>query len=197
MRAKTEKVDGEAQTLYEAFKLNAEAVSARVDRAADSLEAAFKVTEIIRQVGAKKVVAEPSPLVDSLGLDALWNESGPSLHRGNLRLHAPDAEVGISGLDLAIVETGTLVQDATCIGGRLVSMLPPVHVALVRTDRIVATLRVALDRYSGNLNGLPPYLAFISGPSRTADIERVLTIGVHGPGELRIIFIDRPGVEAV
>jgi L-lactate dehydrogenase complex protein LldG len=188
----------EAGALYDTFKTNAGIVSARVDRAADNTEAALKIKEIILQTGAKKVVAAPSPLVDSLLPDDLWAAgTGPALHRKDLRRHAPDVGVGISAFDLAIVETGTLVQDATNLDCRLVSTLPPVHVALVPTDRIVPTLQDALELYGRDPDGLPPYLAFISGPSRTADIERVLTIGVHGPSELYIIFIDRPGGETV
>ena len=69
-------------------------------------------------------------------------------------------------------ETGTLFRcnKPDC---RLVSTLPPVHAALVPTDRIVPTLQDALELYGRDPDGLPPYLAFISGPSRTADIERV------------------------
>ena len=193
-----EKAGGDAGALYEALKINAGMASARVDRVPDSIGAALKIKEIIERTGAAKVVAAPSPLVDSLQLADLWAaDTGPDLHLRDLRLHAPDAGVGISAFDLAIVETGTLVQDATNLDCRLVSMLPPVHVALVPTDRIVPTLRDALELYGRDLDGLPPYLAFVTGPSRTADIERVLTIGVHGPAELHIIFIDRPGGEAV
>lgn len=181
--------------LYEEFKLSAEAVAARVDRVADNREAVRKIAEIIKETGAKKVVAACSPLVDSLGLETVLQGAVSSMHCRDLRQNAVDADLGISGFDLAIVETGTLVQDASDIDSRLVSMLPPVHVALVCTEDLVPTLRDALDRYNNNLKALPPYLAFVSGPSRTADIERVLTIGVHGPGELRIIFIDQPGGE--
>ncbi len=193
---RAEQAPGKPGALYDIFKTKAGLVSARVDRAADNTGAALKIKEIVLKAGAKKVAAAPSPLVDSLlpgGFGAAGSD--PVLYRRDLRRHAPDAEVGISAFDLAIAETGTLVQDATDLDSRLVSTLPPVHVALVPTDRIVPTLRDALELYGGNPDGLPPYLAFISGPSRTADIERVLTIGVHGPAELYIIFIDGPGGE--
>ena len=124
-----EKAGGEAGALYEAFKINAGMVSARVDRAPDSIGAALKIKGkgVIERTGAAKVVAAPSPLVDSLQLADLWAaDTGPDLHLRDLRLHAPDAGVGISAFDLAIVETGTLVQDATNLDCRLVSMLPPV-----------------------------------------------------------------------
>lgn len=185
----------EPNHLYEAFKRSAEAISARVCRVKNGPEAALTVAEIVEETGAKMVAVASSCLVESLGLEKVFDGTGLSIHRRDLRLRAPEADIGISGLDLAIAETGTLVQDATDMDSRLVSMLPPVHVALVRTDCLAASLRDALDRYNRNVNALPPYLTFISGPSRTADIERVLTIGVHGPGELHIIFIDQPGGE--
>lgn len=182
--------------LYEEFKRNAEAISARVYRVTGSSGAALKIAGIVKETGAKKVVLASSTLVESLGLDQVFNETAPALYRQELRLHAADADLGISGMDLAIAETGTLVQDATDLNSRLVSMLPPVHIALVLTDRLAASLRDVLVQYNSRLNALPRYLTFVSGPSRTADIERVLTIGVHGPGELHIIFMDRPGGEA-
>ena len=77
----------EAGALYDTFKTNAGIVSARVDRAADNTEAALKIKEIILQTGAKKVVAAPSPLVDSLLPDYLWAAgTGPALHRKDLHV---------------------------------------------------------------------------------------------------------------
>jgi L-lactate dehydrogenase complex protein LldG len=106
---------------------------------------------------------------------------------------AERAALGVTEADLGVAETGSLYQDATSLVLRMASMLPPVHVAVLPTDRIVATLEEALPYVM--IRGQPPaYAAFITGPSRTADIERVLTIGVHGPAELHILCIDQPQV---
>lgn len=98
-----------------------------------------------------------------------------------------DAKVGISQLDWAIANTGTLVQDAAPVDQRLVSTLPLIHIALVRSDRLVPDLPAALTKIRPDQTN---YISFITGPSRTADIERVLTIGVHGPEKLIIVFFD-------
>ncbi|HEX7622413.1 MAG TPA: lactate utilization protein, partial [Anaeromyxobacteraceae bacterium] len=97
------------------------------------------------------------------------------------------ARVGVSEADYAVVNTGTLAQAADGVEGRLVSMLPPLHVALVPTGRLVPDLPALFQRLSP---AQTRYLALITGPSRTADIERVLTIGVHGPKRLVIAFVD-------
>jgi L-lactate dehydrogenase complex protein LldG len=79
------------------------------------------------------------------------------------------------------------VQDATAVEKRLVSTLPPIHVAVLGTERILEDLGAVLQRLRPDqLN----YISFITGPSRTADIERVLTIGVHGPARLIIVAVD-------
>lgn len=147
---------------------------------------------MIRDHGAKKVVATATPLVERLNLDGISGEV--PVCRDNLRLHAAEADIGVSEADFAIAETGTLLCDATDINARLVSTLPPVHVALVNADRLVAGLGEAIGPYvRGDRGPLPGCLSFISGPSRTADIETILTIGVHGPSGLHIIFVGRPG----
>lgn len=101
---------------------------------------------------------------------------------------AADARIGISEVAGAIAETGTLFDDSTRIERRLISTLPPVHIALLATDRIVPNLTAALTQIGPERAA---YLAMITGPSRTADIERVLTIGVHGPSRLLILAYDR------
>jgi L-lactate utilization protein LutC len=91
-----------------------------------------------------------------------------------------DAEVGISTAELAIAKTGTLLLSSGPQTTRLGSLLPPKNVVIVGQNAIVPTLAEALGR-------LPDRnLVFVSGPSRTADIEGVLVRGVHGPGELMV-----------
>ena len=98
--------------------------------------------------------------------------------------------MGISQLEIAVSETGSLAQDAGNVDSRLVSSLPLVHIALVPTSGLVPTLDEAMTvLYNGGK--VPGYINFITGPSRTSDIERVLTIGVHGPEQVLIEFVDK------
>jgi len=94
-------------------------------------------------------------------------------------------DVGISTAQAAIAETGTLVLDSDCERHRLVSLVPPVHIAIVNASSIVETLGDALTLLQKK--EISPAITFITGPSRTADIELTLAIGVHGPQELYVI----------
>jgi L-lactate dehydrogenase complex protein LldG len=116
----------------------------------------------------------------------------PGLRFDVTRELAADARVGISEMTWALADTGTLVQDSTAIEQRLVSSLPTIHVAIVPTTGILPDMPALLSRINPAECG---YLAMITGPSRTADIERVLTIGVHGPERLIIIAVDDLGGE--
>jgi len=96
-------------------------------------------------------------------------------------------EVGITGGQLGIAETGTLVLDSSVERNRLVSLVPPVHIAVLDASRIYPTLGDALSFLQSG-NEVSPAITFITGPSRTADIELTLAIGVHGPQELYVII---------
>ena len=106
------------------------------------------------------------------------NSAVPGLTFDVTRELAADAKVGISQMDWALANTGTLVQSADAVDNRLVSTLPLLHIALVSTAALLPDLPALLHRVDPRQSA---YLSFITGPSRTADIERVLTIGVHGP----------------
>jgi L-lactate dehydrogenase complex protein LldG len=95
-------------------------------------------------------------------------------------------DVGISSAQAGIAETGTLVLDSAFERHRLLSLVPPVHIAIVSASRIRETLgeTLALLQSTGEIS---PAVTFITGPSRTADIELTLAIGVHGPQELYVI----------
>jgi L-lactate dehydrogenase complex protein LldG len=94
-------------------------------------------------------------------------------------------DVGISTAQAAIAETGTLILDSSCERHRLVSLVPPVHIAIVSASSIVETLGEALALLQQK--EISPAITFITGPSRTADIELTLAIGVHGPQQLYVI----------
>ncbi|HYV03597.1 MAG TPA: lactate utilization protein, partial [Blastocatellia bacterium] len=104
------------------------------------------------------------------------------------------ADIGITSVDYALAETGTLVLRSGAGRARSVSLLPPVHIALLKPDQIVPGLdqlfpMLARDQLVGRLDSA---LTFITGPSRTADIELTLVVGVHGPQELHVILLDAP-----
>lgn len=181
--------------IYEAFVNSARVLGTEVYRAGSPAAGGQLIARLIQEAGAQKVALAPAPLLDALAAEKAVAASGAALlTAGGVRRRAEEADLGITAFDLAVAETGTLVQDATDLDRRLISMLPPVHLAVVPTDGLVDTLRHAVERLAAG--GVPGYLAFVSGPSRTADIERVLTIGVHGPGRVMVVFVDREGGSA-
>jgi L-lactate dehydrogenase complex protein LldG len=97
----------------------------------------------------------------------------------------------ITGCDFLIAQTGSLLVSSGSAGGRALSVLPPHHVAVARVDQMVPDLATALrgakERYAANW---PSFLSFVTGPSRTGDIERILVLGAHGPKRLTVLLID-------
>lgn len=137
------------------------------------------VQEITRILGDRRIAISDAPILDRL------IRVTPST--GNIF----DCEVGISTAQAAIAETGTLVLDSARERHRLVSLVPPVHIAIIEASSIFQTLGEALAFIHQNGN-ISPAVTFITGPSRTADIELTLAIGVHGPQELYVIVNDGP-----
>jgi L-lactate dehydrogenase complex protein LldG len=99
-------------------------------------------------------------------------------------------DVGITECDALIAQTGSVLVTSRSAGGRALSVLPPHHVVLARRDQLIADLPDAFallkKKYSGNY---PSFISFITGPSRTGDIERILVLGAHGPRKLTIFVL--------
>ncbi len=180
-------------SMFPAFKARAEAVNAEVHRLPTRTAALDFILQFLKAEG----------VADAPHSYAVWADGGmlhgldtralstrvPGLRFDATREVTAASKIGISQVDWALANTGTLVQDATAVERRLVSTLPPIHIALLGTDRILADMPAVLARESP---GRSAYISFITGPSRTADIERVLTIGVHGPERLVIVCVDEP-----
>jgi len=181
----------ESSAIIEGFKARAEAVSAQVERVATKELAMELIVRLLHREGVDDkahsgAVWAESPMIGNAAKQLL-KSAVPGLTFDVTRERAADAKVGISQMDWALANTGTLVQRADAVDSRLVSTLPPLHIALVSTAALVPDLGALLKVVDPCKSA---YLSFITGPSRTADIERVLTIGVHGPERLIIVLVD-------
>lgn len=118
--------------------------------------------------------------------DLAWSEAGLSLQARA----AVDADLlGVTGAFAAIAETGTLMVVSGAQTPSSVSLLVETHVAIVPASRILAYMEDAWERVRAELGQLPRAVNFISGPSRTADIEQVLVLGAHGPYRVHLIIV--------
>jgi L-lactate dehydrogenase complex protein LldG len=184
----------EKTDMFDEFKARAEAVSAEVHRFPAKSGALDFIIGVLQKEG----------IADEPGYYAVWADCRflkgldsrqlsakvPGLRFDVSRESAANARIGITQMDWAIANTGTLVQDSTPVEQRLASSLSFIHIALISSDRLLADMPSLLTKISPRDSG---YISMITGPSRTADIERVLTIGVHGPQRLIIVFVDELG----
>lgn len=120
----------------------------------------------------------------------IFNAAGILHH--DLVARSADAAAGITAVDYGLAETGTLAVSSDEPGALLVSLLPPVHIAVVRQAQIYNSLDEVVGGLSEQLSLSQAggrSVSFITGPSRTSDVELVLSIGVHGPKELHVVIL--------
>ncbi len=160
-----------------------------------------KILQLLVERRASRVIRGATPLATELDLDGKLNDAGMEVtvasltgdaSREALREAAFLADAGITSVDYGVAETGTLALLARPGQGRAVSLLPPVHIAVLDAGDVVAELAALFERVTAR-GELPSALTFITGPSRTGDIELVLTVGVHGPKELHLIVMSHAG----
>lgn len=181
------------EAMFERFKARAEGVGAEVHRFRDKEAALDFILPFLQQEGCADApgsyaVWADCPFLNGMDVKPLTGVAGLRLEVS--RDAAADALIGITQADWALADTGTLVQDQTRANQRLASSLVSIHIALVPTNAILPDKIALLSRIDPRTSR---YIAFITGPSRTADIERVLTIGVHGPERLIIVCVDGMG----
>ena len=174
------------------FREQAMAVGAACEVATDEAAARAAVARILAAAGARTVACSDATLARAVlaGADpGTVVRDVDTLTRD--QLFACDA--GVTTAQWGIAETGTLVLESARERHRLLSLVPPLHVALLSTRRIRATLGDVLARVGPDGAGRrveSHAITFITGPSRTSDIELTLAIGVHGPQALHIVLVD-------
>jgi L-lactate dehydrogenase complex protein LldG len=184
-----------SESLVRRFERELVAVGGCFHKASNSFEVGDRILQIVEARNARKVIAWSALRAVNPELTRRLNQAGVELIAAcsDLRTVAA-ADVGITTVDYALADTGTLVLRSGEQKPRSTSLLPPVHIALVDPKQIVSGLDELFGRLSldGNPGGrLDSAITFITGPSRTADIELTLVVGVHGPQELHVIMLNQ------
>ncbi len=180
--------------MLEQFAARAIEVGVRVHGPVIRVEAAAKVAELCRSAGAHRVLLSPDlqelrePVAEAV------TGVGARLIEGTTPREAAAADLGVSRAALAVAETGSVVVAGNELLPRLATMLPLVHVVLVYRQDMVSSLEEVGEFLRGSILGdrgeAVRYHSLVTGPSRTADIEKTLSTGVHGPRELHIVLVE-------
>lgn len=177
------------ETDLQLFKEKAAAVQVVISDINDMATAFDYAAYLTRKQGGKSMAAFGWEGPERAALEEACSQAGVNLVAANLREHAADLHTAFTLADWGIAATGSLVLDSRSEDLRLATMLAETHIAVLPLSRLrhdSETLEADLVRL---MESPPSYVACITGASRTADIERVLTIGVHGPQELHVLIV--------
>jgi L-lactate dehydrogenase complex protein LldG len=150
--------------------------------------AAARIAQLAHENGWTRLATHAAPLCDAVlkqaGLDAIRVDGGYDKHA----LEA--CEAGITECDCLVAQTGSVCVTTRSAGGRALSVLPPHHIVVASRAQVLPDLTAAYEllaqKYS---DGYPSFVGFITGPSRTGDIERILVLGAHGPKKLTVLLV--------
>ncbi len=205
VEAISQDIDSRGADLIEELAVSAESAGWIVRRAGPSDAAAY-IRQVAETLESTSVLRSDHAVLDEIGLEEALegtaialqriasDESGTSrsAQRAKFREDMIVADIGVTGVSHAVAETGSVSIAAGRGVSRLISLLPPVHIAVVRPDQIVPSLDelFSLRRSEFLENGSLDYTNIISGPSRSADIEQTLIKGMHGPREVHMVILE-------
>lgn len=191
-------IQGDGRELITRFTEEAMAVRAKVRRVS-RLQVVDQLAEICAENKGQEIALSGAELFAEMHLAAELSARNFStfvpadIGHEQLVARLANCGVGITAADYAIAETGTIVLSSDEPNALLVSLLPPVHVALLRSSQIAASLDAVISKLGEEriARANPSRsMTMITGPSRTSDVELVLSIGVHGPKELHLMILD-------
>ncbi|RXT13534.1 LUD domain-containing protein [Ammoniphilus sp. CFH 90114] len=176
------------------FMENWEKVGGEVTRVSTMEEAGSYIHHVIRTMEAKYLLCFDQEELKDLSLESarsnvevtFWNPD-----QEDLLNKAAGADIGIGVVDFAIAHTGTVLAMSSPFKGRAISLLPTAFMAIIKADRLRTRLGEVLKEvsYRNDDGAMPAGVHFVTGPSRSADIENDLTIGVHGPGVMYAVIV--------
>lgn len=145
-------------------------------------ELAFQLSSLVKKMDWQKVYCLENELLKA---------TGPQLSDRVVKTDLANCDVSITGCECLVARTGTIVMSSAQPSGRTTSVYAPVHICIAYTNQLVYDVKDALqlvkDKYN---NAIPSLVTFATGPSRTADIEKTLVVGVHGPKEVYLFLVE-------
>jgi len=173
------------ETRLTSFSAALEALGGKFHRASSPDDAGAYVAALIE---GRSAVASNAPYLNECGIAALAGVRSGLVEEPELRSLCAVVDFGITSADYGLADTGSLVMLSSRAEARMISLLPPAHVAvlpkelmLTGLDELFTTVPLPAEAASS--------MVLITGPSRTADIEQILIRGVHGPGEIHVIVV--------
>jgi len=177
--------------LLKLMKEKAESVQAFVSSVKRFDDIVQYATNLTKKQGGETIVATELTSEEYGVLKTQCKDTGLILLKPPFREHANNIHTSLTVVDWGIAETGSLVIDSSSEDVRIATMLPETHIAILPASKIKPDSGAIEEELNSILKSeTPSYAAFITGASRTADIERVLAIGVHGPQELHILIME-------
>jgi len=143
---------------------------------------------IANAIAGKTAIASNAPFLAECGIASLPGVRSGITDREELRELCATMDVGITSADYALADTGTLVMLSSPREARMISLLPPAHIAVVPRARILTGLDELFSLLPNPAESTSS-MVLITGPSRTADIEQILVRGVHGPGVFSVVVV--------
>jgi len=155
--------------------------------------AAEIVLDLVRARSIRRVLLGEGEVLDALALVESLQAAGCEVLKVGTAADREarfQAEMGLTGVDYLIAETGSIVLASRTDQPRSLSLLPPLHIAVAQRRQILPDLFDVFTASGASVDDLPSCLSIITGPSKTGDIELRLVTGVHGPGEVHVILIE-------
>ncbi|MHA6483598.1 LutC/YkgG family protein [Paenibacillus sp. strain BS8-2] len=187
-------LDWSEEEKIKAFTDNFLSVGGHVARLNEMQEASAFIATKAEEMGAKYLIRQDDPVLADLGLEEALSGVQTSVWNSDAEQHwkalAAGADFGIVQADHAVAYTGSVVVTSSKEKGRSVSLLPTVLFILIPVERLKTRLgEVLVGLDEAGREALPAGVHFITGPSRSSDIENDLTIGVHGPGIVYALIV--------
>ena len=171
------------------FARNSKALTTEFLRFPTIASARDALAGLATESGWKKIAShshhDTDAVLEGIGLPVVRTEHGYGIDD----LESCDA--GVTGCEVLVAQTGGIMVSVASAGGRALSVLPPHHVVIARTGQMVPDLTAAFAHVRARYGKqFPSFMGFITGPSRTGDIERILVLGAHGPKRLTVLLVD-------